>query len=118
MNITAGTGRYCPQKIPSYDNIGRGSADSMRSLRCNAAGTIGAKPTAYPLKAKSAFNGLPLHTVVGRFHRKSCNIILQRLICAFAGCTTVTMIHVRYLLLIFVVGANALFKVDYFSPLY
>ena len=68
MNVAAGAGSHCAQKVAGHDHVGGSAADPVGGLGGDAAGAVEAQAAADTLESEAAFHGLSLHPVVGRLH--------------------------------------------------
>ena len=93
MDVAARSGRDRTQEIAGNDHIGGGAADPASGIRCDPAGTVGAKPAADPLQAEPAFDRLILHPVMGGLHWQRTDVAFERLVRTLTGVASITLVH-------------------------
>ena len=93
VDVAAGARRDRAQEVARDDDVRRSAADSLRRLRRHAARPVRAEAAADALKAEAALHRLARDPVVRSLVRQSTDKILKRLVRAFAGVATETLIH-------------------------
>ena len=93
VDVAAGARRDRAQEVARDDDVRRSAADSLRRLRRHAARPVRAEAAADALKAEAALHRLARDPVMRSLVRQSADKILKRLVRAFAGVATETLIH-------------------------
>ena len=93
VDVAAGARGDRAQEVARDDDVRRSAADSLRRLRRHAARPVRAETAADALKAEAALHRLARDPVMRSLVRQSADKILKRLVRAFAGVATETLIH-------------------------